>query len=311
MPFDADSTARIRPELLEAPKPSAYLVVMRGPGIGERVGMSEGDELYIGRSSNADLRLMDDGISRMHCRVRLTGGWLEIEDLGSRNGTLHNDRPVLACKLRVGDRIQLGAETVIKFVEMDELDDMFHDHLIESATRDALTLAFNRQYFLERLDAEVKFSIRHGAALSLLFLDLDHFKPINDRYGHLAGDHVLREFGRIAAAMVRGEDTFARYGGEEFAIIARGTTARGAFAFAERIRDATNAMRTRYEGRQIPISVSIGVASTPPLVIRTSTELIHAADLALYRAKAGGRNRTERSDQHSSRRHAARATAAI
>src|SRR5581483_6850222 len=155
-------------------------------------------------------------------RVLQIGGEVTIEDLKSANGTVVNGEPVGAtAALKDGDKIRLGSTTILKFTYHDHLDESFQQQMYDAALRDALTKAFNKKYFLDRLETELAYAKRHAAHLSLLMIDIDHFKQVNDTYGHLAGDFVLSRIARIALGTVRTEDVFARYGGEEFGVICR------------------------------------------------------------------------------------------
>src|SRR5205085_10444895 len=141
-----------------------------------------------------------------------------VEDLQSRNGTFVNGtRITVVVELKDGDKIQLGRASVLRFGFHDDLDESFHENLLSSALRDGLTKLFNKRYLMDRLDSELKFALRHQTTLSLLLLDLDHFKKINDTRGHLAGDMVLANVAGNLAKAVRNEDVVARYGGEEMA----------------------------------------------------------------------------------------------
>ena len=141
----------------------------------------------------------------------------------------------------------------------------------------------------DRLETELSHVARHGSPLAVMLFDLDHFKRVNDTFGHLAGDHVLRTFAALVTSMTRREDFFARYGGEEFAMIGRSTTLEHATLLGERIRTATAREPMSFEGHTIPVTVSIGVAAAWPGC--TMPEILGAADAALYAAKNGGRNR--------------------
>ncbi|MFO7721082.1 MAG: diguanylate cyclase [Gillisia sp.] len=140
----------------------------------------------------------------------------------SRNGTLANGKLVRSHILQDGDKIQLGSTTILKFTYHDHLDESFQKQMYEAALRDGLTNAFNKKYFFDRVASELAYGLRHETPLSLLMMDLDHFKRLNDTYGHLAGDHVLQSMSRRVTSSIRTEDVFARYGGEEFALICRG-----------------------------------------------------------------------------------------
>jgi diguanylate cyclase (GGDEF)-like protein len=121
--------------------------------------------------------------------------------------------------------------------------------------------------------------------------DIDHFKNVNDTWGHLAGDHVLAKLAATVQAILRTEDVFGRYGGEEFAIVCRSATPVDAGNVAERVRATVERTSFTYEGKAIPITVSLGVAGYPTVIANNADDLIRAADQALYEAKRAGRNR--------------------
>jgi diguanylate cyclase (GGDEF)-like protein len=268
----------------------AYLVVMAGSNVGEMYKLDK-PQFVIGRGDKADLRLVDDGISRDHARIVKDGDRMVLEDMGSTNGTHCNGVRVSRHPLSEGDKILLGSTTILKFSYHDKLDEAFQRQMSESALRDGLTRAYNKRYFTERLDSELQYSLRHSSPLSLVFLDIDHFKAINDRHGHQAGDHVLVQLATLGMTMMGEDDIFARYGGEEFAIIARGMDAAAAQALSERLRASVETHPFVFEGTPIPVTISIGVSYGPGLGIVTTVDLVARADEALYAAKRGGRNR--------------------
>jgi diguanylate cyclase (GGDEF)-like protein len=160
----------------------------------------------------------------------------------------------------------------------------------ESARRDALTGVFNRRCFEERLSEEYYRTRRYGAPLSLVMLDIDHFKRVNDVHGHLAGDEVLRVIAARISEAVRMSDVFARYGGEEFGLILPQTEMPGALAVAEKLRELVAVAPVPYKDARLDITISCGVAQAAA-EHATYEELIRLADAALYRAKQAGRNR--------------------
>ena len=269
----------------------AYLVVMAGSNVGEMYKLDKA-QLVIGRGDKADLRLVDDGISRDHARIVKEGDQMVLEDMGSTNGTYCNGGRVSRQALAEGDKILLGSTTILKFSYHDKLDEAFQRQMSESALRDGLTRAYNKRYFSERIESELQYSLRHDAPVSLIFLDIDHFKAINDRHGHQAGDHVLVQLSSLAMSMLGEDDIFARYGGEEFAIIARGLDVTAAQAVSERIRTSVETHPFAFEGATIPVTISVGVSYAPGLAIATTVDMVARADEALYAAKRSGRNRT-------------------
>jgi diguanylate cyclase (GGDEF)-like protein len=165
--------------------------------------------------------------------------------------------------------------------------------MFESASRDGLTGALNKRYFLERLDADVAHAKRYHQHLSLLLFDIDHFKQVNDTYGHPAGDRILRGVASVVAPALRREDVFARYGGEEFAVLARSAELPMAIELAQRLRHVVEAASFETDRGPLRVTISVGVASLAQVSDRTAAALLAAADEALYRAKAAGRNRVE------------------
>jgi two-component system cell cycle response regulator len=270
---------------------AAYLVVLSGSNVGEMYRIDK-DSIVIGRGDRVDVRLVDDGISREHARLsKVEGGGVELIDLGSTNGTYCNGKRVDRQPLAEGDKILLGSTTILKFSYQDRLEEMFQRQLSESALRDGLTRAFNKRYFIDRIETELQYALRHTAPLALIFIDIDHFKKINDAHGHPAGDHVLTQLSSLVMSMLGEDATLARYGGEEFAILARGLELEAATDLSERLRAAVQAHPFSFAGTPIPVTVSVGVARAPAPAIATASDLVARADEAMYAAKRGGRNR--------------------
>jgi diguanylate cyclase (GGDEF)-like protein len=294
-PEEAEEETRVARAPSDLPKANtardrAYVIVLAGEQVGSMFRL-EGETL-IGRTAQAKIRLNDDGISRKHARIVPRGTEVFIEDLKSANGTVVNDEVIEGERaLQDGDKIRLGSTTILKFTYHDHLDESFQQQMYEAALRDGLTKAFNKKYFLDRLESEFAYARRHKSHLSLVMFDVDFFKKVNDNYGHLAGDYVLARLAKLTAAAVRTEDVFARYGGEEFGVICRAVELRKAGMFAERLRLLIESSSFEYEGQRVPVTVSIGVSATPEIDVETSTELIGSADEALYEAKRSGRNR--------------------
>ena len=163
--------------------------------------------------------------------------------------------------------------------------------LEELATTDALTRLMNRRALMDRLSVEMDRARRFKSQLSLLIVDLDHFKSVNDEHGHLVGDDMLRQIGNILAGAVRTIDVVARYGGEEFVIILPETAPDGARVFAERLRKSVAEQAFELaDTRNFHLTCSIGVATFPSPHVASTEDLFARADEALYRAKSGGRN---------------------
>jgi two-component system cell cycle response regulator len=161
------------------------------------------------------------------------------------------------------------------------------------AIMDSLTGLFNRRRFEAILSSEFKKSVRYLQPLSCMMIDIDHFKEINDQYGHQAGDEVLQEVARLIQSSIREVDTPARWGGEEFVVVSPNTSQGNAIRAAERILKSISSQAFASLGPHQRLSVSIGIAGIPAPDIQTPERLLHAADLALYQAKRKGRARIE------------------
>ena len=273
------------------PGDQAYLIVLAGSRVGSMVKVTDG--LTIGRGARAGFQTLDEGVSRSHVRiVEDEEGKLYAEDLGSRNGTFVNGARIeQPAPLKDGDKIQIGSTTILKFSYADRLEESFQQQMYDAALRDPLTQIFNRRHFDEQFDAEFSYSVRHMVPLSLIMMDLDHFKLVNDTHGHPVGDAVLKALAEILIKSTRKEDLFARYGGEEFALLCRDTANLKAFSVANRIRRNVELAVMVPEIPGLKITMSAGVAGVPDGTISTPQDLLEAADRALYQAKALGRNR--------------------
>ncbi len=253
----------------------------------------------VGRDPDADLVVEEMGVSRHHVRVVPSpDGSFYAQDLGSTNGTfLHAERIGVAV-LETGDLLQLGPHVRVRFAVVDAEAEALYRRLYESSVHDTLTRVFNRKYLGDRLLAETAHARRTGADVAVLMIDLDHFKEINDRFGHLAGDRALCTVSARILRVLRVEDMLARYGGDEFVVLAVGTGGHEALHLAERARRAVEGLHLSARGREVPITVSIGLASLAELGAAEApwTALIALADARMYCAKAAGRNRVCASD---------------
>jgi diguanylate cyclase (GGDEF)-like protein len=287
-----DVQETLNKELAKAKEQEACLIIIRGTPQGHRFFITQG-EMTIGRDPAADISVSDQSVSRKHAKVQREGGQVRLTDLGSSNGTLVNDKKIGSNQsviLAKEDMIKLG-NMIFKFLPAGELEILFYGNLGSAAHTDPLTKIYNKGYLIEALEAEFKRAKALHTDFSVLFFDLDHFKKVNDTYGHDAGDYVLKEFAAvIRAAHLRPKDVFARYGGEEFCVLLAGTAAKAACEQAEKMRAAVEAHAFVYEGKRIPVTTSMGVAELSS-GIESAATLLKAADKALYSAKQGGRNR--------------------
>lgn len=248
-----------------------------------------------GRNPENTFTLTVDGISRKHFMIEITEHDNEtsatVKDLGSSNGTFVNDLKTPAKQLQKNDKITAGV-AAFRFIPKGDPDRLAYDKLALAANTDKLTECFNKAYFLESMELEIKKTQKMGSPLSLIIFDLDHFKKLNDTYGHHAGDYVLKEMSKVIRTNgVREGDIFARYGGEEFVILLPKTNLKQAFEIAERIRKLVENHPFSYEGKPLKVTTSIGVADYRPGVVN-GTDLFKRADKSVYTSKAKGRNQT-------------------
>ena len=271
-----------------------YLVVLSGPQFGEVFDLEAGKEILLGRHPDAHVWIRDEGVSRRHATLAVGENGAVLADLGSANGTWIEGARISEHTVRDGVRFQLGAHTTLKFVHSEDPDAEYQRLLVHGALHEPLTGLYNRRHLMERLVAELAASRRHARPVSLLLADVDLFKRINDAHGRLAGDEALKMVAWVLQGAVRKEDVVARFGGEEFVVLARETGSAGARALAERIRKAVERSRCTFEGQELQVTVSIGVAVATGAGAQPAKDadqqLLDAADRALVMAKEAGRN---------------------
>ena len=267
---------------------SACVVVIHGEGLGKRADI-EDKPVVVGRSQEADLHIPHKSVSRQHCQIWRDGEAYRIRDLGATNRTRVNEQPVTETLLADGDHVTLG-ESILKFISHSSVEARYHEEVYQLATHDALTELCNRRHFIELVEKEIARAQRHGRPLVMCIIDVDLFKPVNDQYGHAAGDGVLRQMAAVVRRFVRGEDIAARIGGEEFAVLLPESDLDAALAFADRLRLAVAEETFVLGGEPRRITISIGVAGLGP-GREDRSQLMQAADGQLYRAKEEGRNR--------------------
>jgi diguanylate cyclase (GGDEF)-like protein len=270
---------------------AGVLVCIYGPELGRRWTV-DGNDLLIGRDESCDVVVGVDTASRRHCRIAARGGGAALRDLGSTNGTWLNDRTLAAHgdhDVRSGDLIRVGS-AIFKFLQGGNVEALYYEEIHRAMIVDGLTRAHNRRYLLEFLEREMARCQRHERPLSLVLFDLDHFKRVNDDFGHLTGDAVLRDVAELVRARVRREDCFARFGGEEFAVALPDTELSAARVFAERLRSLVADSELRVGGDVVPVTISLGLAAMEQ-GMRDPEAFLRAADASLYAAKREGRNR--------------------
>jgi diguanylate cyclase (GGDEF)-like protein len=286
-------TTLVAPVSSFAPQRKAVLTVVRGADAGRVLRLSGGLSFTLGRRPTCTFAVEDPAVSGMHARVVASGEDYYIADDGSTNGTFVNGAQVTEpVKLVDGDRVMLGPTVLLRFSRVDATEEEALQRMYDATLRDPLTGAFNRKHLDERIDAELAYARRHTNSLSVLMLDVDRFKQVNDRFGHRAGDAVLKGVAEALVRGVRAEDIVARYGGEEFVVVARGSRLSETALLAERLRELVTHLSFGDAAPGLVVTVSIGVASLECCgESRTTASILGIADRRLYAAKNAGRNR--------------------
>jgi two-component system, cell cycle response regulator len=265
----------------------ACLVVIYGDDLGRRVPLGRAPTVF-GRSSKCEVQIDQESVSRNHAQVSFDSKTYTIRDLGSTNGTYVNDEIIQEIDLRDGDQVKIG-RTIFKFISGDNIEAAYHEEIYRLMTVDGLTEVHNKRYFQEALEKEASRSRRYDRNFAVIVFDIDHFKQINDTYGHLAGDAVLRQLGTLVRGRVRRDDILARIGGEEFAVVLPEINKEGAVELARKLLDLVERTPFKFENTQIKVTISLGVAEWESSVA-TAADLLKLADGKLYEAKRSGRN---------------------
>ncbi len=283
-------------------------------------------QYIIGRDETCDIVLSDNKVSRSHARLECADGFFLLTDLQSSNGTWYEGEKINEVKIREGASFRLASSNLsIRSGDHDVMaDDSSNDTMIfekkiagilgkvgddslaedisdlkniynkkkeklsSLAFRDTLTGLNNRRFFDDKLNEEINRAIRYKRPLSLIMVDIDHFKKFNDNYGHQKGDEVLAVVSDILKKSIRSMDYICRYGGEEIAIILPETEITAAERVAETCREKVEKLSVKKAA--VSVTVSLGVSSVTDMV-KTYEKIISSADQALYKAKESGRNK--------------------
>jgi two-component system, cell cycle response regulator len=282
--------------------PEAYrvptLTFLSGDSLGKEIPLLQ-EQIIIGRGEESDVLVLDPSVSRKHiqltCRKVVNGDSTQdisvtLRDLGSKNGTLVNYRTVRRAILNPGDKIVMGS-VILKFELRDLAEQNFFDEIFRMATTDGLTGLLNKSTISRALNEEKTKQRRYKREYSVILLDLDNFKKLNDSQGHIAGDLVLKAVALAVRRNLREQDRAGRFGGEEFLLLLPETSREGADSLAERIRLDIESMAGREAGlKGVVITASLGVASSGGEGA-AADDIVHRADTALYQAKNLGKNR--------------------
>ncbi len=284
-------TLKVHLDKADKTPPSFVLLVGPASSIGKQWYL-ENYEVSIGRSTNNGVYIDDRSVSKVHAKIFIEKDGTYIVDLESTNKTIVNSqeiKPLERVKLGNNDQIKTG-NVIFKFLDKGNIESVSHKKSFDRSKTDALTGAFNKGALNDYAPEAIKRSDLLGLPLSLVVFDIDHFKKVNDTFGHAAGDCVIKDIARLVKdKLTRSEDFFARFGGEEFVIVLTGSTKETATHVAERVRVSIEAYNFMFETKSIPVTVSLGVATREPKA-QSWKEIFELADQALYKAKARGRN---------------------
>ncbi len=278
----------------DATKAPPCIIMLEGPAgyVGKQWPIDKTD-MIIGRSMTSGVFVDDRSVSRSHAKLSLSSGDVYILDLESSNRTVVNDDaipPLVPVKLNNNDQIKTG-NVLFKFLERGSIEAHAIEQLQTKSEKDPLTGIFNKGALQMKGAESFKRAKLLKVPLSIAVFDIDHFKKINDTYGHSAGDYVLKEMAQvIGTKLIRGDDYFARYGGEEFVVLLFGSNLQQGTEIGERLRATIEGHPFTYQGTKIPVTISVGVA-TKENEMSTWEEMFSKADDALYQSKRGGRNR--------------------
>jgi diguanylate cyclase (GGDEF)-like protein len=264
----------------------ALMLVLSGPRLGHRLVLGD-TAIDIGRGSAAGLILDADSVSRKHARIERFGGGHKIVDMGSTNGTYVNGVRIKEQILKDGDRIGIG-KALLKYIAGGNIEGAYHEEVQRLMRFDPLTNIFNKRHFDESLRLAVFTAAGGSKPLSLIVFDLDHFKKVNDTFGHMAGDAVLCGASAVVQSMLSPTELFGRVGGEEFAVVCEDAALESALERAEAIRRAISREPYAFEEKKLPVTISAGVAQLGD--DEEAEGLFDRADAQLYVAKGAGRN---------------------
>jgi two-component system, cell cycle response regulator len=273
-----------------SPRANDCLVIIhqRSAAAGKHYRLGD-SPIRIGRDADNEIVLDDPGVSRRHARLERRQQQLVLMDVGSKNGTLLNDRELAqTIELKNGDRIKIGA-TIFKYLSADDLEAALHEQIYVNTITDNLTQLHNRWHFDGEFAREFSRSRRHHRPLSLLVIDIDHFKNVNDTHGHHVGDITLKAVSDAVRSSLRAEDIVARFGGEEIAVILPEATLDQAAAAAEKLRALVAELVVQFRDLRLSVTVSVGCASLED-GDADPTSFFERCDQKMYEAKAAGRN---------------------
>ncbi len=285
---DKTTLIQINPDDFRYEK-SKSCIIIEGDQIGKIFSLIKQQNI-IGRAEDADINLNSSTVSRRHAQINIDDkNSIVIMDLNSSNGTYVNGNRIKEAELHEGDIFSIGIYK-LKIASLSKHDTAFFQRMIDGAEKDSLTGVYNKGHIMRLLGSMITQSWHFKRLVSIAMVDIDHFKKINDTYGHIVGDAVLRDIAQLFHVHLRSTDRFGRFGGDEFLIIFDRTSTNDARIISERLRRIITKHKTIYGDKSIEVTVSIGLASNENKQIKDAESFIKLADEKLYSAKKNGRN---------------------
>ncbi len=287
-----ESTLNLPPQWERPPQKARVpaLILYDGDEIGGLHSLTK-DETVIGRTAGCDVVIPEARVSQRHAMIRRArpgSDEFEIVDLGSASGTFLEGQLVERAVLQSGDKVVIGGRT-LSFAMLDKADLAYQTRIVQMIHVDELTGLLTKRSLFRALETEITRAQRYHHPISVLMMDLDHFKLVNDRFGHLVGSYCLSEVGKLIRESTRETDVSGRYGGEEFVTFLPETDTSAGLVVAERVRETIEKQLFEYGDVSFHVRISIGVATWPADGDNVEA-IVRSADTALYAAKAGGRN---------------------
>lgn len=292
--------SRALPELSKSRWPKARLVQIQPLtlDLGSSFELGAGP-VILGRGADCFVRLDDPSVSRQHARIEPEETGHAVIDLQSTNQTFVNDKPVVRRRLDDGDTLRVG-NFVLRYLDDNNVEAEYHSTVRRLTITDPLTLLLNRRALMDVLSRELSRSARHRRPLSLALFDVDGFKGINDRLGHLAGDLLLVQIAWRVQSAIRKEDILARLGGDEFVFLLPDTPPENATTVYDRVRSTVAAEPFDLDGHRVSVTISLGMAATVGGEPLTPEQLLQQADEAMYQVKRARGSRIKRGVNDSS-----------
>lgn len=281
------------PTILQQSKLTALnpiLVCINGEQSGDVFHLVDREKWIIGSEINSEINILDLGVSRAHAEITIQKNNYYIRDLNSSNGTFLNGERIVSAKINDGDQINVGSKTIFKFSLSNSIEANYISRTTQKLELDELTGIYNKRAFIVNLHKQIILAKNKSTPLILFMGDIDHFKQVNDTYGHVIGDQVLSNIAHLLKNAFRNSDYTCRYGGEEFAVICPYTTVNVAKEIGKRVLKKVESHVFTTAQNVFNVTISMGISPYSPKVHKNMSDFVNSADRALYKAKQLGRN---------------------